>query len=103
MVDINGRPVLDIPIKHISSFRSTRFILCVGHKSQYIEYYYREKLIVSKCLILEKIPLGNGGALKNAEHLIQSECFFVLNGDSFSPVALKEFYEFHQRKKAQFG
>ena len=104
MVDINGRPFLDFLIEHIASFGFTRFILCTGHKSQYIENYYRQKQIVPQWMISEeKTPLGTGGALKNAEHLIQSECFVVLNGDSFCPVPLKEFYEFHQGKKARLS
>ena len=104
MVDINGKPFLDILIGHVVSFGFTRIILCTGHKSQYIEnYYHKNKKVQTLLISEEKAPLGTGGALKNAEHLIQSDSFVALNGDSFCPVPLKEFGEFHQKKKSQLS
>ena len=43
MVDINGKPFLDILIEYVSSFGFNRFILCTGYKSKFIEDYYRKK------------------------------------------------------------
>jgi D-glycero-alpha-D-manno-heptose 1-phosphate guanylyltransferase len=104
MVDINGRPFLDILINHVSSYGFTRIILCTGYKSQYIEdYYHSNRMGLSFLISEEKTPLGTGGAIKNAENLIQSDSFIALNGDSFCPISFKKFYEFHQGKKSQLS
>ena len=44
--------------------------------------------------------LGTAGAVKNAEQQINSHTFFVLNGDSFCPVNLTKFLNFHRQKEA---
>jgi len=104
MVDINGKPFLDILIEHVSSFGFKRFILCTGYKSEFIEDYYRNKKIAVQFQISEEIkPLGTGGAIKNAEPLIQSDRFIALNGDSFCQVSLIRLQEFHQEKKSQLS
>jgi D-glycero-alpha-D-manno-heptose 1-phosphate guanylyltransferase len=104
MVDINGKPFLDILIGHVVSFDFTKIVLCTGHKSQFIEDYYSNQKMVPTLLISEeKTRLGTGGALKNAENLIQSDSFIALNGDSFCPVPLKEFCAFHHKKKSQLS
>ena len=55
MVDINGKPFLDILIGHVVSFGFTRIILCTGHKSQYIEDYYlknkTQKIIIRQVFL----------------------------------------------------
>ena len=104
MVDINGKPFLDILIRYVASFGFVRFILCVGYKNQFIVNHYANKRITPHCLISEeKTPLGTGGAIKHAEHLIESSSFIVLNGDSFCPASLKEFHAFHEKKQSQLS
>jgi len=101
MVDINGKPFLDILIEYVSSFGFNRFILCTGYKSKFIEDYYRKKKTTVQFMISEeKKPLGTGGAIKNAEPLIQSDRFIALNGDSFCQVSLVKLQEFHQKKNS---
>ena len=43
MILVQNRPFLDLLIEYISSFGYKRFILCTGHKSKYIENYYKNK------------------------------------------------------------
>ena len=66
MVEIHGRPFLDILIQYVSSFGFRRFVLCTGFKSEAIEQYFNEKsdgntYIISK----EPEPLGTGGGIQN--------------------------------------
>jgi D-glycero-alpha-D-manno-heptose 1-phosphate guanylyltransferase len=101
MADIQGRPFLDILINHVASFGSHRFILCTGFMADSIERYY-EKADQPYTLLFsrEAIPLGTGGAIKNAEPLIASNPFLVLNGDSLCRADIKDFFYFHVGKKA---
>ncbi len=101
MVRIKDRPFLDILIDHLASFGVRRFVLCAGYKSESIAGYYQKKEDGRTYLISrEETPLGTAGALKNAEGLIDSEVCLVLNGDSFCPVDIKAFHEFHKEKNA---
>lgn len=96
MAKINQQPFLDILINYFTRFGLRRFVLCTGYMSEVIQAYYRQKPNSLKFIISnEQIPLGTAGCIKNAQKLIQSEPFLVANGDSFCPVNLFEFYDFH--------
>jgi|TARA_B100001964_G_scaffold232145_1_gene287600 NDP-sugar pyrophosphorylase family protein len=101
MVEIHGRPFLDILIQYVSSFGFRRFILCTGFKSEVVEEYFHNKND-SNTYIISKEPeaLGTGGGIKNAEPFILGSPFMVLNGDSICRVNLKEFVEFHESRNA---
>jgi len=104
MVEINGRPFLEILIEHISSFGFRRYILCAGFKSDVIEQYFQKKnddntYILSK----EDKPLGTGGGIKKAEPYILGSTFIVLNGDSICRANLNGFIEFHKSNNASIS
>jgi NDP-sugar pyrophosphorylase family protein len=101
MAKINQQPFLDILIDYFAGFGLRRFILCTGHMSEVIQEYYNQKPSISEFIVSdEQSPLGTAGCIKNAEKHIQSESFFVANGDSFCSVNLFEFYHFHLSKQS---
>ncbi len=101
MAEINDRPFLDILIDYVSDYGFKRFILCTGHKGDVIRKYYEAKNTQKIFLFSEeKEPLGTGGAIKNAEPLIQSDVFMVMNGDSFCNLDLCNFLNYHDSTKA---
>lgn len=101
MADMHGRPFLDILIDYVSSFGLRRFILCTGYMGDQIEEFYRQEDGSRTFLFsMEAIPLGTGGALKNAELIIQSNPFLVMNGDSFCPVEIDALLDVHLNRKA---
>jgi len=96
-----GRPFLDLLINYVAGFGIRRFILCTGYGADFIEGYYREeKRPLNIVFSREKEPLGTAGAVKNAEHLIKSPSFVVMNGDSLCPLDVRKFAAFHKRKDA---
>ena len=104
MADINGHPFLNKLIEYVSSFGNNRIILCAGHMAEYlIEYYNDQELPIEIVFSVEDIPLGTGGAIKNAEKYIRSDDFLVMNGDSFCPVNLNDLTSFHYMKNAQIS
>lgn len=48
----------------------------------------------------ETEPLGTGGALKNAQHLVGDETFVALNGDVLTDVDLTGLVDFHRERDA---
>lgn len=100
MAEINGRPFLDFLIDYISDFKFKRFILCIGYMKEFIKGYYEKKNTGFEIFFSEeKVQLGTAGAIKNAESLIKSNPFLVMNGDSFCDINLRSFLGFHISKK----
>ncbi len=101
MAQVAGRPFLDIVLKYIRKEGLRRAVLCAGYQGEEIRRHYQGKndgLTIK--VIIEKEPLGTGGAVKNAKTLVKSNPFFVFNGDSLCPVRLAEFLKFHSGHKA---
>ena len=102
MVEIGGKPFLDIIIDYMTGFGFRRFILGIGYKAEVFKKYYRgfrsKDLEIRFCE--EKTPLGTGGAVKKAKGLIKSNPFLILNGDSFCEFNPLDFLNFHKKKKA---
>jgi NDP-sugar pyrophosphorylase family protein len=102
LVDVRGRPFLDLLIDSLSRRGFRRFVLGTGYKAGQIRAHCRAnphpgiRIIFSR----ETAPLGTGGAVKKARLLIKSRDFFVLNGDSFSEFDPQRLLEFHRGKKA---
>lgn len=103
MALVAGRPFLDIPIAYVANFGFRRFILCIGHRGDFVKKYYLKRKDLRIIFSEEERPLGTGGAIKNAESFIKSSPFLVLNGDSFFKVDLRKFLEFHLNKNAMIS
>ncbi|MDI6786290.1 MAG: nucleotidyltransferase family protein [bacterium] len=100
MAEINGCPFLDVLIEYIAGYGFRRFILCIGYMGDIIKQHYQKNSGPLTILFSEeKEPLGTAGAIKNAECFIKSNPFLVMNGDSFCPVELDKFVDYHIAKK----
>jgi len=84
LLEVNGKPILLWQFEWLVEHGAEDIVLCAG--------YLREKLIeevgsgsthgVRVAYVVEDRPLGTGGALANAKHLLEKEdVFYVLNGD----------------------
>lgn len=101
MADVGGRPFMDIILEHIVSQGFRRVIICTGHNAESVQRYYESKDFgIDIVFSHEQEKLGTGGAIKNAASLVQSDVFFVMNGDSFCPVKFSDFLTFHQTQAA---
>lgn len=100
MLKIDGKPFLDFILDYFSSYGFKKFVLCAGYRSEKIKKYYKEKGGRKIVFSVEKKPLGTGGAILYARKLINSDRFFVANGDSFLKADLDSFLVSHTRRKA---
>ncbi len=101
MATVGGRPFLEILLNYLARQGLRRAILCTGYQAEQVEeYFQRTKSPLEIEFSHESEPLGTGGAVKQAQTMIRSSCFFVLNGDSFCQLEYKKFLAFHRRKKA---
>jgi NDP-sugar pyrophosphorylase family protein len=101
MADIAGRPFLDLLVEYTSNFGLNRFVLATAYKSESVRAHYQKMDGPRQILFSnEDEPLGTAGAVKNTQNLIRSDPFIVMNGDSFCPVDLNTFFDFHIGKNA---
>ena len=102
MAPINERPFLEYLLDDLNEKGISRVILAVGYKKEIIKSHFKEKyknidIIYSD----EDIPLGTGGAIKKALTLAENENIFIINGDTFFDVNLKEMYQFHKKNSSK--
>ncbi len=99
LAEIAGKPFLDILIDNLLQKGFRRIILSVGYLAYQIKDRYAKRGIL---FAEEESPLGTGGGVKNTEALVESDHFFVMNGDSWMPegVDLRALHDFHKKKNA---
>jgi len=98
---IHEKPFLDILIHRFIQEGYRRFILCSGFKGEMIhDHFSAAGLPVEIRYSQEDSPLGTGGAVKLAEHMIAGDTFLVTNGDSYCSVDLAAFHDSHMRRQA---
>ena len=94
MVDINGKPFLQLILDQLNEEGFKKVDLLVGFKGEIIKNHfgkvYRD-LKVS--YFFEKELLGTGGAIKNASKNLNFDKLLVLNGDTYHGISRKKFLE----------
>ena len=99
LIEVANKPIIQWQIDWLKKYGIHEFVLLVGYlKEKIIEYFGSgSRFGVKISYIVEDEPLGTGGALKNAEHVLRHErVFLVLNGDiitNLNPMKLVESLE----------
>ncbi|MEM1983113.1 MAG: nucleotidyltransferase family protein [Sulfolobales archaeon] len=83
LVDVGGKTIVEWQIEWLKGYGVKNFVLLAG--------YLREALIdylgsggrygVKVTYVVEDEPLGTGGALRNAEYVLNDSIFIAVNGD----------------------
>ena len=86
MIEVYDRPIIEWQIRWFKNHEVDEIVICVGYlKERIIDYIGSgNRYGVRVGYAVEEEPLGTGGALKNAESLInrsKEEGFFMVNGD----------------------
>lgn len=100
MILIEARPFLEYQLELLSRQNIKDIVLCVGHLGKKIESYFGngKKFGVKIDYSWEETPLGTGGALKNAEGVLQNEVM-MLYGDSYLPIDYNKIINTFRREK----
>lgn len=87
LVPINGVPFIEWQLRHLEKTGIDSVVLCLGHKALEIKNFVGDgrRFGLKINYSIEKTPLGTGGAVKNAEHLL-GDVFGLLYGDSYLPI-----------------
>jgi mannose-1-phosphate guanylyltransferase len=91
LVPIDNIPIIEWQIRYLKKFGIDEFVICTGYRAeQIIDYLNGKNLGVTIQYSIEKIPLGTGGAIKNAGKYIKEDSFYVINGDVITNLDLRK-------------
>ncbi len=101
MAPVNGRPFMCYLLDWLRLQGLRRVVLCTGYLGRQVrEYFGNSYNDLQLFYTVEKKPLGTAGAIKPALPMVDSQHLLVLNGDSFCPLNLEEFFKWHVGKGA---
>ena len=89
MVEVAGKPIVEWQIMWLKKYGIRTFIVLTGYlKEKIIDYLGSgSRLGVNITYVVEDVPLGTGGAIKNAEGILKKiDRFIVINGDIITNI-----------------
>ena len=102
---LGNKPLSEIIIERLANSGVERVIFAINYQAELIMQYFGtgDKWGIDIKYAKEKRPLGTGGPIKNAQHLLNDSPFFVLNGDVISSIDFKDMLNFHIQRKDALG
>ena len=99
MVPVMNMPFLERTLRRLKEAGIEDVILPAGYLPDAITSYFGDgsRLGLRVRYVVEDVPLGTAGALKNVEQYIDGP-FFVLNGDVLTSLDLRAMLAYHQVK-----
>ena len=96
---VANQPLLDWTLQNLSQGGVETVILAVNYMAEaLVRYFGPTKFDLGIIYSREERPLGTGGPIKKAAHLLQDgNPFLVLNGDIVSDIDYRRLIEFHRR------
>lgn len=102
MAPVNGKPFLHYLLLYLQQQNIERVILSLGHRAEVIKDWVKEKDFGFEVKdVIEKEPLGTGGAIQLAMQKAINENVIVLNGDTLFLCDLNRAYQFHLEKNGE--
>lgn len=103
MAPIDGQPFLAYLLRYLKKQGISRVLLSVHYlKEKIMDYFQDDFEGLSIDYVIEKEPLGTGGAILYSLACISTtEPVFVLNGDTFVKLNYREMYHQHQNQETR--
>jgi mannose-1-phosphate guanylyltransferase len=105
LLPVLNRPFLEYQLRVLKTHGVRDAVLCVSYLAAAFRRVFGDGRRVGLRLryVSEPIPLGTGGAVKNAERLLRDGPALILNGDVLNAFDLREFLRFHRAKRAEIS
>ncbi|MDT7887477.1 MAG: nucleotidyltransferase family protein [Desulfurococcales archaeon] len=109
LVEVGGKPIIVWQIEWLKRHGIKDLVILVGYKGNMIidELGSGSRFGVRISYVVEENPLGTGGALKNAEHILgREDLFLLINGDiitTLNPLELVEILKKHSKAVASIA
>lgn len=102
MVPVANKPFLEHVIDNLKRHNIREVILAICYLPGRIQHHFGEgaSFGISLTYAFEQVPLGTGGAVKNAESYLD-DTFVVLNGDILTDLDITDMLSFHRSCRAK--
>jgi D-glycero-alpha-D-manno-heptose 1-phosphate guanylyltransferase len=101
MAPVAGKPFLSFVIDHFRQQGIEKFIFSLGYKHEVIQDFLNTAYPdYNKQYVIEKEPLGTGGAIQLACRQATEKQVVILNGDTMFSIQLPELTAFHLQHQA---
>ena len=103
LAPVRNKPFISYVIDYLLNSGVNRIVFSLYYKSELvIEYLKNHWNHIDYDYVVERQPLGTGGALKLALNNVKSDNVFLINGDSFFNIELNKLLDFHVFNGAEF-
>lgn len=104
MAPIGNKPFLAYLLSYLAQQGFSRVILSLHYQPEKIQAYFQSSYEQIKIdYVIERLPLGTGGALVYAaSQLKEAGPFFVLNGDTFVTLNYQHMLALHRKHDSSF-
>ncbi len=97
LAPISGKPFLFWLITYLQQQGVTNFIFSLGYLHNLVEDFLKQEFpnLQYDCVV-EKEPLGTGGAIKFCLEKTSKKDVIIINGDTFFNLNIKDFFQFYR-------
>ncbi|MDE2490577.1 MAG: NDP-sugar synthase [Elusimicrobia bacterium] len=105
LLPVLNRPFLEYQFQVLRTHGVREAVLCVSYLATAFRRAFGDgrRLGLRLRYVSEPMPLGTGGAVKNAEPLLRDGPALILNGDVLNAFDLREFLRFHRARRAELS
>ncbi len=105
LLSVINRPFLEYQFRILRSHGVREIVLCTSYRAEDFRRAFGtgQRLGVKLRYVRETIPLGTGGALKNAEKHLAGSTSLILNGDVLNAFDIRAFLAFHRARRAEIS
>lgn len=95
LIEVGDKTILEWQIEWLKRYNVNTFVILAGYmRDRIIEYLGSgSRLGIRTVYVVEDEPLGTGGALKNAEHVLVDGIFLAINGDILTNISVRKLVE----------
>ena len=103
MLRMNGKPMLEWQIAHISRYGIQDFVIILGHLGHKVREYFEDgrRLGVRIQYVEEREPLGSAGALSMLKTMLTTPSFLFVYGDVMFDLDLNRMFNLHEAHGGQ--
>ena len=101
MLKVGEIPILQKIVESFVNRGFTKFIMCLGYKSNVIQDYFQDGSTIGASIeyVIEEKRMGTAGALTLLQRKLNKP-FFVMNGDILTNIHYEKMLDFHESHNA---
>jgi mannose-1-phosphate guanylyltransferase len=105
LLPVLNRPFLEYQFRVLRAHGVREVVLCTSYRADDFRRAFGDgrRLGLKLRYVRETIPLGTGGALKNAEKHLAGGTTLILNGDVLNAFDIRAFLRFHRARRAEIS